>query len=663
MYHAGKKIIFIWGFLTVGLMAQEIKQDTSLGSLESLLDRKIYTAAKYSQTASQAPASVTIITSDDILTYGYQTLEDVIMYTRGFYTSNDRNYSYIGTRGFGRPTDYNNRILLLINGHTINDNVYGSAPFGTEMALDLSTVERIEIVRGPGSALYGTGAMFAVVNVITKKGQTIDDLNVSLKAGSYGKVIGSLTYGKEYGNGMDLLISVIDGNINGQDLYYPEYDDPTTNYGKAIGLDQDKYYGLMTTLSYHLLSFQIFGTSREKQVPTGAWDVVFNAGPSKTLDRWGHLEVKYNRPYDINKNILFRSYYNRYYYKGWMPYDVIQYDASTGEQIGSELQFSWDVIANNTLIMGTEYQTNTKVTYKYWSDNETYFDKNKPFDAWALYIQDEYQLTENLCATFGIRHDGYSFGGNSTTPRGALVYRPFNSSALKLLYGESYRKATLYEMYYEDNFSGYKANLNLKPEKILTDEIVWEQRINKNITGVVSLYHYGMKNLIDQSIDADDSLKQYNNISKVTANGIELECNIRSQSGTEAFINYAHQAAKDSRTKARLTNSPNHLFKTGISQAIHYNFYVGGEIAYESERLTVKNTKTNSFALVNLNLRYSPSFREYTNLAKINDKTEISFKVRNLFNKTYSLPAGLEHQQASIRQDGRNYCVTLKLKF
>jgi iron complex outermembrane receptor protein len=663
MYNYIRKTIFFWGFLTAIPMAQESFQDTSLGSLESLLDMKICTAAKYSQTASQAPASVTIITADDIVAYGYQTLEDVMMYTRGFYTNNDRNYSYIGARGFGRPTDYNNRILLLINGHTINDNVYGSAPFGTEIALDLSTVERIEIVRGPGSALYGTGAMFAVVNIITKKGQTIDDLIISLKTGSYGKVIGSLIYGKECKNGMDLLISVIDGNINGQNLYYPEFDDPSTNYGTAVGLDQDKYYGLMTTLSYRSLSFQIFGTSREKEVPTAAWDVVFNASPSKTLDQWGHLEIKYNQPCGIDKNISFRSYYNRYYYKGWMVYDITQYDASTGEQIGGELQFSWDVIANNTLIMGTEYQTNTKVTYECWSDYETYFYKNKPSDAWALYIQDEYQLTENLCATFGIRHDGYSYGGNTTTPRGALVYRPFNSSALKLLYGESYRKATLYEMYYEDVFSGYKANLDLKPEKIFTDEIVWEQRVNKNITGVVSLYHYHMKNLIDQSIDADDSLKQYNNISKVTADGIELECNIRSQSGTEAFVNYAYQEAKDSKTKTRLTNSPNHLFKAGISQAIRGNLYVGGEFVYESERLTLKNTKTNSFALVNLNLRYSPSFPKYTNLAKINDKTEISFKVRNLFNNSYSLPAGLEHRQTSIRQDGRNYCFTLKLKF
>lgn len=662
MYHTGKKIILFWGFLAAGLLAQEVNQDTSLGSLESLLDIKIYTAAKYSQTASQAPASVTIITADDILAYGYQTLEDVMIYARGFYTSNDRNYSYIGARGFGRPTDYNNRILLLINGHTINDNVYGSAPFGTEMALDLNVIERIEIVRGPGSALYGGGAMFAVVNIITKKGQAVDNLVVTAKAGSYGKTIGALTYGKEYKNGLDLLISIIDGKIDGQNFYYPEFDDPATNFGNAIGLDRDKYYGLMTSLSYSGISVQIFGISREKEVPTGAWDVAFNTPPSKTLDQWGHIEIKYDRPCGINNNISFRSYLNRYYYKGWMIYDIVQNDASTGEQFGGELQYSWDVITNNTLIIGTEYQNNPKVTYKYWSDNYTYFDKNKPFDAWSLYIQDEYQLTENLCATLGLRHDGYSRGGSTTTPRGALVYRPHSSSALKFLYGESYRKPTLYEMCYEDSFSGYKANYNLKPEKILTDEFVWEQRVNDNITAIVSLYHYGMKNLIDQSIDADDSLKQYNNISEVKANGVELECDIHTQSGLSAFINYSYQLVKDNKTNLKLTNSPSHIFKAGISRSIHYNFHLGGELAYETERLTLKNTNTKSFALVNLNCRYSPSFRQYASLSRFSDKIEISFQVRNLFNASYSMPGGFEHRQASIAQDGRNYCVAVKLK-
>ncbi len=147
------------------VLAQQDESGNRDFSLDSLLNIKISTAAKYEQTSREAPASVTIISSEDIERFGYRTLDEVLMTVRGFYTSYDRNYSYVGIRGFSRPTDYNDRVLLLINGHTTNENFYGSAFIGTDLALNLEAVDRIEIVRGPGSALYGTGAMFAVINI------------------------------------------------------------------------------------------------------------------------------------------------------------------------------------------------------------------------------------------------------------------------------------------------------------------------------------------------------------------------------------------------------------------------------------------------------------------------------------------------------------------
>jgi len=164
-------------------------------SLEELLNIEICTAAKCEQRIMEAPSSVTIITSEDIERYGYQTLEDVLKSIGGFYVSNDRNYGYVGVRGFSRPTDYNNRILLLLNGHTLNDRVYGSAFIDATVGIDLSHIERIEIVRGPGSALYGTSAMFAVMNIITKPGADVDGLKLSIETGSYGRIQGGLAFG------------------------------------------------------------------------------------------------------------------------------------------------------------------------------------------------------------------------------------------------------------------------------------------------------------------------------------------------------------------------------------------------------------------------------------------------------------------------------------
>jgi hypothetical protein len=376
-------------------VAQE-EEDILETSLESLLDFQISTAAKYAQSLSRAPASVTLITSDDIERYGYQTLEDVMSHVRGFYVSYDRNYNYLGVRGFSRPTDYNNRILLLINGHSNNENIYGSAAIGTEFALDLDAVERIEIVRGPGAALYGTSAMFAVVNVITKEGRAIDGLKFSAQTGSYGRLQGSAAFGKEFASGLDIAVSSRWTDIAGQDLYYKEYDDPSTNNGIAKGLDWDKHYGLLTTIAYEDLTLQGYMSSREKAYPTGAWQVNFNDPATKTLDVHSFVELKYDRQAGPDKRIMLRGYFDHFVYEGSYGYDLLWNDSSDGDWLGGELQFLWDLRANNRLTVGAEYQDHLRADYISWDAETTYFDDDFPFGVLSFYLQDEHQATENL---------------------------------------------------------------------------------------------------------------------------------------------------------------------------------------------------------------------------------------------------------------------------
>ena len=152
------------------------KQDLTDKSLEELMKIDVASvtgAAKHEQRVTEAPSSVTILTAADIRTFGWRTLGEALRSVRGFYATYDRNYSYLGVRGFARPTDYNNRVLFLIDGHRLNDNVYDAAYIGTEAPIDLDLVERIEVIRGPGSSLYGSSAFFGVVNIITRRGGAI----------------------------------------------------------------------------------------------------------------------------------------------------------------------------------------------------------------------------------------------------------------------------------------------------------------------------------------------------------------------------------------------------------------------------------------------------------------------------------------------------------
>lgn len=647
------------------LQAQEPDSALAAISLDELLNLKISTAAKYEQTVSDAPASVTIVTAADLAAYGHETLEDVFKNIRGFYTSNDRNYGYAGVRGFSRPTDYNNRILILLNGHTLNDNVYDSTPIGTEFPLDLEAIERIEIVRGPGSALYGASAVFAVVNLITLPGQTIEGLQLSAGAGSYGTRRASALVGKEFANGVDFMASALWGDSDGQDLYYKEYDSPATNNGRAENLDWDKYYGLLATLEYKDLHLNVNFTSRQKGVPTGAYGFVFNAPAAKTLDEHGFIEIKQNRRFGNTKNLFLRGYYDQYKYAGVYPYEEGNArDWSIGRWLGGEAQFNWDPRPNHRLTFGLEYRRHLRADYsvKYAKIPATYGDF--PFQVFSAYVQEEVQITPDLTFTLGMRHDGHSKVGNVMTPRAAMVYHPFRSGSLKLLYGEAFRAPSVWEAEAAGiDTEVNKPNRDLREEKIITKEIVWEQRLSAVFSGTISGYHYNMKNLIDTVSDSADGLLQYQNRSRVKASGLEVEINGRLPSEARGFASYSLQHARDAEANTVLTNSPRHLAKMGLIAPVFKNVQMAAELQYETKRRTVYQTNLPAYLLANFQVSTKVATKTRRDSQTRIGHFGAAFLVNNLLDVTYQTPGGVEHLQPGIAQNRRNYALKLQYKF
>ena len=187
--------------------AQSSLPDLSLEDLMQLDAGQVFGASERLQPVTEAPASVSFITAQEIARYGYRTLADILRGVRGMYVTNDRNFSFVGTRGFGKPGDYNSRILLLINGHRVNDNIFGQAEIGAEFGLDPAMFERVEIIRGPASSLYGDSAFFAVVNVITRSGASLGGASITLEAGTLGTQLVRASAGRRLANGLDVALS------------------------------------------------------------------------------------------------------------------------------------------------------------------------------------------------------------------------------------------------------------------------------------------------------------------------------------------------------------------------------------------------------------------------------------------------------------------------
>ncbi len=250
--------------------------------LEDLLTKEVTTASKLAQQISDS--AVRIVTAKDIKSYGYHTLADIIDSMRGLNTVTDHVYTYMSGRGFGRPGDYPGRVMLLIDGHQANDNLYNASYLGHDGLLDTELIERVEYVSGPGSVVYGNGAFYGIINVITKKGTDYSGTQFALDAYSHHGYKGRITYGNQLDNGADVLMSISGLRSQGQDWYFNAFDTPATNFGIAENLDREKNKRFFFKGRYQQWSLEAAYVDRKKDDPAAAYGTDFNAKPNTLQD-------------------------------------------------------------------------------------------------------------------------------------------------------------------------------------------------------------------------------------------------------------------------------------------------------------------------------------------------------------------------------------------
>lgn len=503
--------------------AHEVKLDLQLTTQE-----EVTAASRVTEAVEDAPASVSIITSQELRAMGYPTLAEAIRGIRGMYLSNDTSYDSIGVRGFARPGDYGNRVLITVDGHPTNDNYIWSSYPGFDGRVDIDDIDRIEVVRGPGSVLYGTSAFFAVINMVTRSrdqpSHVEGKLDTALNAGR-ARATGYWRIAPDAG----IWTSVAGARGFGTDHYFEElrYDPNDPNApkdangkvydGNARGVDDFTAATINGRVWWKSLTLQWFLHSRNKTLPATEYGTTLNDPRSHFSDTRGFLEARFEPQLTPTVQLLLRGHVNMYDFDGFNAYPTWQQSGGTstgptsdtyrGRWGGGEARVFLTPAESFRLTIGGEFiqhfqtlQQGTDDVGPYVFDDKGNPGRNDPFSVAAGYINADILPAKAFKISAGARLDYYSSIDkfnflDAFNPRLAFIIKPYKGGTIKLLGGKAFRAPSVYELYYTSNTQLRPSGL--KPEQVYSAELEYAHRFSTTVVASAAGYVNAVSSLIE----------------------------------------------------------------------------------------------------------------------------------------------------------------------
>ncbi len=625
-------------------------------TLEQLMQVQVVGAALHPQTLKEAPASVTVITAEDIRKYGYRTLGEALAAVRGFYVTNDRTYETVGVRGFSLPGDYASHLLVMVNGHSMADNIFDyMLYFGNDFPIDMNLIKQIEIVRGPSSALYGSNAIFATINIITKSPDEAGPLTVTADTGSFGEKKVQISDTASVGVAKLLFSGSIYNNTGESPLFFPQFDTPQNNFGKAIDMNGEKGYHFFADLVWHIWTIMAAFSDHDQTQPISFGPTIFNDRGTQNNDARNFIDAIYERPV-AGGTLRWHTYYDAYHTLGRYDYalsngaveDNRQHDL--GDWVGTQLTYRIRPSFAGDITVGAESKIDIRASLASYdvSPVPMQYPSVKPLKrSLGLVFQDERKLSEHWRLDLGLRFDVSRYFKEFFSPRAALIYQR-SEWTIKFLYGRSFRNPSAYQLFFSDGLA-VEGNPNARPETADTGEIDVERRFGKRMNFQASAYGYRLHDFLIQGV-LPDGLTQYQNDATIRSVGVEFEVNGRPANWLEATASYAVQVSRDSfDNPPLLENSPQQIAKLRFAMPLGRKFDLGSGMQYESSRLTVANNVLAPLYLADLTLSSKHLLRDF----------DFRLGLRNAFNRTYSDPIALAPGVDTMPQPGRSFFVEM----
>ncbi len=641
------------------------------GFYEGTEDDVIITATRYIKRIEEAPATATVISAEQIRNMGARDILDVLKTVPGIGISRITGYGFFGIESRGIKNNHSQKVLIMIDGHRVNEPNSGGASFVFNNLM-VENIKRVEVIRGPGSALYGANAFVAVINVVTKSAGEIDGIELLSCGGSYDTQHHNIIFGKE------LSKLKIAGSFDYLDTNGPSLHVDSDLIGRSAHTDAwERKYDFGLKMSYGDFSFSGRYVERDRGPYIGAVNVLNDDSELEHSHLFG--ELIYNRDIGENLHLLAKGYYDDYsLYIDWelfpegalpaFPDGMIGIPETKNRTLGTEVQLDYSLCDNNTITAGSliEYieQYDTRHTANFnpsmiaptpigpLQDITSWGNYNK--DAYrgvtALYVQDVWKFTQNIEGTFGIRFDYYSDIGETYNPRAALVWKFTENAHLKLLYGSAFRAPSFIELYNSNNPTE-TGNPDLKPEKIDTYEVSigydFARRYSTNITY--------FRSIIDDTIRLDSS-SVYANTGKVKIDGVEVELKANIKESHYGYVNYTYQYPRDDETGSKIIDVAAHKGNVGA------NFELGKHLNINSNLLVVGprrrasadiRDKLTGYELLDLTLIGKDFFRT----------AEFRASVHNLLDDDYADPAATGTVADDYPRKGINFTIDFRYKF
>ena len=677
-------------------------------SIEQLAQVKVLSIASgRPQTVVRAPAIATVISAEDIKAMGATSLEEALEAVAGLHVStNSRPYTPIYTiRGIHTPD--NPQVLVLINGIPSVSVTFGVRDV-TFHTIPVSVIERIEVIRGPGSAVYGADAVSGVINVITKTGDDIDGNEVGVRAGSFDTQDGWLQHGGRYGDlefGLMLDYRHSDGHgrtiaADAQTVLDGIFGTNASLAPGPVDLRHDNAE-LRADLGYR--NWRLRGSYQHRDDAGTGPGLLQALQPDGRIDaeRWS-LDLSYNdrdfRPHWELSALL--SYAERYddftaiqyppgatFGAGVFEDGLRQFFSYSERHMIAEASAFYTGFENHTLRFGVGYRSAdlhevidrdnairdvpvpvpSPVTIDY-SDTPLAVAAERKRSNRYVFFQDAWQFADDWELTAGVRYDNYSDFGPTFNPRLALVWDVNRQWTAKALYGRAFRAPTFFEQGGGDP-GGRRTRpadadaFDLDPETMETAELGLYFNASDALQLSASVFGYSWSDIIRFQTNANGGTTL--TIGEQRGYGLELEGRWRINNDWLITGNYAYQRSTDETSGGPAGNAPNHQVYVRSDWQFAPDWSAHAQLNWIGDRRRVEGDQRedlDGYSSVDLALRYQSDDQPW----------ELALALRNAFDSDVREPyvvdssaaeAGLVLLPDDLPQAGRNAYLELRLRF